>query len=336
MTKNRFTFCQVLAMAVLSLAFSAQPAFAHEPPVILPTRLDFDASRAPKKCNNDDAFRSILGAWVPPTVLDDDAERRLVVRIRWTATGGKRAELSLVDAQGAVVAERHTEHPATDECYFVLYGAAQDAAELLGAFEPPPPKQPVTCPACAPCPSCPPARPCPTCPPPAPPVPTITHAPTLYRSSIGIGAFVGSGIHSGLGGGPYLLLSYAPWRQWSHVHVEFEGSWTSQTLESIRTHAIPLVGSLCLVRGVVRFCGGLATTAFYSNQSPNHDDLHLMFGGNFRVGTQLFVRGPFSIRADVLARIAFADKRFGKATMAIDDPRTFAAGLAVMGAWSVE
>ncbi|MBK9262126.1 MAG: hypothetical protein IPM54_20270 [Polyangiaceae bacterium] len=301
--------------------------------MIPPTRLDFDASRAPKKCNDADAFDSILGAWVPNGVLREDAERRLVVRIRWTPTGGKRVEVSLFDAQGAVVAERLTEHPATAECYFVLHGAAQDAAELLGAFEPPPPKEPVICPVCPPSAPSPPTRPLPTSPPPAPPVPTITHAPTLHRSSIGIGAFVGSGIHSGLGGGPYVLLSYAPWRHWSHVRIEFEGSWTSQTSESIRTHAIPLVGSLCLVRGAVRFCGGLATTALYSKQLPIHDELHLMIGGNVRIGTELFVRGPFAVRVDVFGRLAFVERRFGGATLALDVPTPFAAGLAVLGAW---
>ncbi|MBK9266966.1 MAG: hypothetical protein IPM54_45225 [Polyangiaceae bacterium] len=299
--------------------------------MILPTQLDFDASRAPKVCNDADGFASLLGGWVPKGVLRENAERRLVVRIRWTPTGGKRAEVSLVDAQGAVVAERHAEYEAAAECHFVLHDAARSAAQLLGAFEPPPPKEPVICPVCPPSAPSPPTRPLPTSPPPAPPVPTITHAPTLHRSSFGIGALIGSGIHSGLGGGPYMLLSYAPWRQWSHVHVEFEGSWTSQTSESIRTHAIPLVGSLCLVRGVVRFCGGLATTVFYSKQSPIHDELHLMVGGNVRIGTELFVRGPFAIRADVFGRLAFA--RFGNATMAIDDPNRFAAGLAVMGAW---
>jgi hypothetical protein len=104
----------------------------------------------------------------------------------------------------------------------------------------------------------------------------------------------------------------------------------------VRAHSFPLVGSLCLVRGIVRFCGGLATTIFFSNQSLPNDELHLMFGGNFRVGTELLTHGPLSIRADVFARFAFAERRFGKATMTIDDPTPIAAGLAVIAAWSFD
>jgi len=159
---------------------------------------------------------------------------------------------------------------------------------------------------------------------------------------MGIGALVSSGIHSELGFGPYLLLGFVPWRGLSHVHVEFEGTWTSQsspsftTSESMRLHSIPLVGSLCLVRGIVRFCGGLATTIFFSNESAANDELHLVLGGNFRVGTEFHIHGPFSIRADVFGSVAFAQRRFGKATMALDEPTPFAAGLAVTAAWSFD
>jgi hypothetical protein len=328
----------VLATTALSVAFVTQPAFGDDAPVIVPTRLDFDASHASKKCNDPDGFLLILGAWVPQTTMRDDAERRLVVRIRSSSTGGKRADVSLVDAQGVTVAERHTPYAATAECYKVLWDAAFDAAELLGAFEPPPPMEPVTYPAPAQCPSYPLARPCPTCPSPVPPAPTITLSPTPSRFFIGIGGFVGSGIYSELDFGPYLLLGFVPSPRLSHLQLEFEGAWTSQTSlsamtsESIHAHSIPLVLSLCLVRGIVRFCGGLATTIFSSNQSSPNDELRLLFGGNFRVGTELFVRGPISIRADVFARFAFAERRFGMATMTVDDPTPFAAGLAVMGA----
>jgi len=127
------------------------------------------------------------------------------------------------------------------------------------------------------------------------------------------------------------MLGFVPSRRLPDLHVEFEGSWTSQssrssmTSESIRLHSVPLVGSFCWVRGIVRFCGGLASTIFSSNQSSNNDPLHLMFGANFRVGTELFTRGPFAIRADVFGRFAFAQRKFGNATMALDDPTPFAA-----------
>jgi hypothetical protein len=162
-----------------------------------------------------------------------------------------------------------------------------------------------------------------------------------YRSYIGIGAVVSSGISSELGFGPYMMLGFVPSRRLSQLHIEFEGSWTSQsspsstTSESIRLHSIPLVGSFCWVRGIVRFCGGLATTIFFSNQSSINNELHVMFGGNFRVGTELFVRGPFSIRADVFGRIAFAQRWFANG-VAFDGATPFAAGLAVLGAWSFD
>ena len=323
-------------MSVLSLASGAQPAFAHDPPIIAPTRLDFDASHAPKNCNDIDSFRSILGAWVPATVLRDDAERRLIVRIRWSSTGGKRADISLVDAQGVTLADRRTLYATATECYKVLWTVASHAALILGAFEPPPPKEPATCPAPQPSAPCPPARPCPTFPPLRLTTPAPTLSPALYRSFIGIGGFVGSGIFSKLGGGPYLLVGYAPLRRLSQLHVELEGAWTSQTSQSIREHSIPLVGSLCWVQGIVRFCGGFSTTVFFSNQSPENNDLRVMLGGNFRVGTELFSQGPFSIRADVFGRFAFVQRRFGKATVALDEPTPFAAGVAVLGGWGFD
>jgi hypothetical protein len=140
-------------------------------------------------------------------------------------------------------------------------------------------------------------------------------------------AFVGSGIYSALNVGPYLLLGFVPSRHLPHLHVEFEGAWTSQTWESTRTQAIPLVGSLCWVHGNVRFCSGLATTILLSNRSSNNDDLHVTLGANFRIGTELFVRGPFSLRADVFGRLAFAYS---------NAPTPFAAGMAVMAAQSFD
>jgi hypothetical protein len=158
---------------------------------------------------------------------------------------------------------------------------------------------------------------------------------------IGLGAFVGPGIFSKLAAGPYLLMGFAPSPRlpWQ---VEFEGGWISQssdsttTTPSLRAHAFPLVGSLCLVRGIVRFCGGLATVIVYSNQSPANEALDLLSGGNFRVGTDLYVDGALSIRADVFGRFAFAHRRFGDTAMVIDGPSALAAGVTVTAGWSLD
>jgi hypothetical protein len=325
-------------MAALSLVFSAQPAFAHEPPVIVPTRLDFDASHAPKNCNDVASFRSILGAWVPRAVLRDDADRRLIVRIRWSTTGGKRADLSLVDAYGVTVAERHTPYAAKAECHKVLWTIAKDAAEMLGAFEPPAPKESTACPLLppsAPCPLCPSTQRCPTHPPSTFLPPKVAFPPMLH-SFLGFGGFVGSGTSSKLNGGPIVLLGFVPSSRLSQLHIEIDGAWTSQTFTSTRIHSVPLVGSLCWVHGIVRFCGGFATTILFSNQSSPNDPLKLMFGGNFRIGTELFNRGPFSIRADVFGRLAFAERAFGPATITFGETTQLTAGLALLGAWSFD
>jgi hypothetical protein len=90
------------------------------------------------------------------------------------------------------------------------------------------------------------------------------------------------------------------------------------------------------LNGIVRFCGGFATTILFSNQSSPNDPLKLMFGGNIRVGTELFNRGPFSIRADVFGRLTFAERSFGPATIAFGETTQFTAGLALLGAWSFD
>ncbi len=243
-------------------------------------------------------------------------------------------DVSVVDAQGAVRAERHNVYPATTECHKVLYDTAYDAAEMLGAFEPPPPKEPVTCPVALP-PPVPPAPPCPRCPP-TPPfkLPPFTLPSTSPRFFIGLGAVVGSGIVSKLGAGPLILLGFVPSQRLPQLHVEFEGSWTSQMVESTRWHAIPLVGSLCWVRDNVRFCGGVATTIVFSNQLPNHESR--VFGANFRVGTELFNRGPFLIRADVFGRVALAQRTFGGTINMLDEASPVTGGVAVIGGWALD
>lgn len=332
-TKNKFYFLPLLASTMLTLGFWAQPAFAHEPPEILPTQLDFDASPAPKKCNDEESFRRILGAWVGAELLREDAERRLVVRIASSAKGGKRADVSLVDAQGVVVAERHTPYLRTTECHKVLWEVAYHAATMLGAFEATPPKEPIACPTCPPIQPTPPRsleRRLPTFAPLRLPVPTIPLSPAPPRFFVGLGAFVGSGIFEKLNAGPRMLLGFVPFRRFTQIHLEWETSWTAQTFQSVRVQAVPLVGSACWVRGIVRFCGGVATTILVSNEISKYDSLHVMFGPNVLMGTEFFNHGPFSIRADVFGRVAIAERTFGLATTARQEAVPFNAGVALM------
>lgn len=332
--KNRSTFFGLVIPTLLNLVFSAQPAFGHEPPVFPPTKIDFDASRAPKDCNDFDTFKSILGAWVTLTMLREDAERRLVVRIQRSSTGGKQADASLVGADGTTIAERHADYGAAKECHYVLWDTAQQAAKLLGAFEPPPPNPPLTCATCPPCASCPSVRPCPSCPPLRHLASSIQSSPPPPRFFVGIGAFVGSGIFEKLGGGPQLLLGFVPSRHLQSLHIELESSWTSQSIESGHWQSIPFVGSVCWVRSELRFCGGFTMTTLYSNQFPNQE--FRLLGPNFRIGTQLFNRGPFSVRADVFGRFAFSQRTLGMAPMPLADASPFAGGLAVVAGRSFD
>lgn len=97
--------------------------------------------------------------------------------------------------------------------------------------------------------------------------------------------------------------------------------------------AVPVVGSLCWVRGIVRFCGGLATTFYYFNEL-SHDELHGTFAGNFRIGTEWFVWDSVSLRADIFGRMGSSQPSIGTTIATTDMPTPFAAGLAVMGLWS--
>lgn len=227
-TKNKFLFLKLCVTSILSVMCRVQPALAHDPPAIQPTQLDFDASSAPKKCRDDVSFRLILDAWVPPKLLREDAERRLVVRIQSSSTGGKRADVSLIDGEGVVVAERHTSYTAKMECHKVLWETAYDAARVLGAFEPPPPKEPIRCPICPLTISCPTCPVCPTCRQLRVPAPIMPLSPAPVRFFAGLGGFVSSGIFSELRAGPVVLLGLVPFRRLPQVHLEWETSWTTQ------------------------------------------------------------------------------------------------------------
>lgn len=203
---------------------------------------------------------------------------------------------------------------------------------MLGAFEPPPPKQPVVVPKSLPLPPKE-AAPCPSAHPPAtnsPPTP-LALLPTPYRSFIGLGGFAGPGIFLQVVGGPVLLLGFIPSHRLSQMHIELAGSWALHTSHTAQVHSIPLDGSLCWVPGVVRFCSGVSTTIFSSNQSAKQDESIFLFGANLRVGTELFHRGPFAIRADIFGRVTFAPPHFGQALGVIDEPDAIAGGVAVIG-----
>ena len=64
--------------------------------------------------------------------------------------------------------------------------------------------------------------------------------------------------------------------------------------------------------------------------------LGLTLSGNIRVGTELFSRGPFSLRADVFGRLSFASRELWKALGVVDEPTPFAGGVAVMGVRSFD
>jgi hypothetical protein len=210
---------------------------------------------------------------------------------------------------------------------------------MLGAFEAAPPKEPVTCPTCPPIQPTPPRpleRPRPTFAPLRLSTSTIPLSPAPPRFFIGFGAFVGSGIFEKLNAGPRMLLGFVPFRRFPQIHLEWETSWSAQTLQSVRVQAIPVIGSACGVRARVRFCGGIATTILLSNEISKYDSLHLMFGPNVLIGTEFFNHGPFSIRADVFGRIAIAERTFGSATTALQEAVPFTAGFAFMAFGAID
>jgi hypothetical protein len=56
-----------------------------------------------------------------------------------------------------------------------------------------------------------------------------------------------------------------------------------------------------------------------------------LLGPNFRIGTQLFTHGPFTIRADVFGRAAVGQQLFGPTTTTLGEAAPFIAGVTVMG-----
>lgn len=341
-TNHRGTFFYVLFTTIWVL--QTEPAFSHDIPALPPTKLDFDANQGPKNCNDLDAFVRLLEAWVPPEVFQNDAERRLVVRVQRTRSGGKQADLTLVDSTGATLAEDHKTYSAQIECHSVLWAAARSAAKLLGAFEPPAPQLPVACP---------------VCPPPIPPEPmrpqripghamarhrpkfAVPHRPT---SIVGVGAFYATALLPEPTLGPRISLGFAPWIHSPNTRLEFDAAWTTQSMgfslsnESVRLYAVPLIGSVCYAPQVVRLCSGLSTSIFYSTQNHtrgNNDPLRIALLASLRVGTEWAIHGPFSIRADVFALVRLDERVSGVPMNVLAALDPFIAGATLMGTWAL-
>lgn len=336
-------------MVFLGVVLPAQTTFAHDAAIIVPTRLDFDASQAPKNCNDDVTFRNLLAIWVDLRMLSLDAARRLIVRIRRSPAGGKLAELTLLDTSGSTLAEKQRTFASKTECHKVLYDTAYDAATLLGAFEKPPVPEPATCPAIPACSACPAPTRCPL----PPSLPTSQHAPSLRarasyssrRAFIGAGVFFGTGITSDVSIGPHVSLGFVPSRHLPRIQIEIDGAWTSQTLrqsnapEPLRVQAVPLLGSLCYSRYIFRICSGMTTTFFQAERTdlaPGNDSIRMRLAGHLRIGTEFAIAGPFSLRFDAYAQLRFGERTFGRELATLDKLSPFGAGAVAMGVWSFE
>jgi len=335
-----------LVTLVLGLVCPSRRAFAHDPPAIAATRLEFDAAGAPKNCNDGTTFSSILANWVPREVLSAEANRRLVVRIRRSPTGGKAADVMLIDASGAILDERYERYGFKTECHKVLYDAALAAANILGAFEKPPEPEPSICPACPSCAAC---SACPACPIPESPRKATKTAQTetnpTRRAFFGAGVFIGTGFTQETFVGPQFSLGFVPSRSAPRIHIEIDGAWTLQTIPQSNTsgsldiQVVPLFGSICYSRSVFRMCSGLTTTFFQAKSAdlvPGTDESRSTLAGHLRMGAEFGIAGPFSIRVDAFAMLRFWQRSYGSELATLDVRSPFGAGAAVVGVWSWE
>jgi hypothetical protein len=327
-------------MVLLTLVFWSNTAFAHDALVIPPTRLEFDATGAPKNCADDIEFRALLGDWVAPETLTEEASRRLTVLIRRSPTGGKFADVTLVDAAGTVLGEHHERYGAKAECYRVLYESARGAAKLLGAFEKPPEPEPPVCPACPACAACPstPKCPIPETPRKAPKIVQTATIPTR-RAFFGAGLFIGTGFTWNTFVGPQFSLGFVPSPHAPSIHVEMNGAWTQQTISKLNVDIVPLFGSICYSRSVFRVCSGLTTTFFQAKNAelvPGADELRTTLAGHVRMGAEFGIAGPFSIRVDAFAMLRFWQRSYGNELATLDARGPFGAGATAMGVWGFE
>lgn len=107
-----------------------------------PHRVEFTVSAGLPKCSNYDEFYGIIVNWVRVRSIDPTAKRRLVVRIERLADGQKRAQLTVLDAEGVEVVTEAHRYSSTEECFKILYWTAFDAAKLLQLTVPPPEEEP--------------------------------------------------------------------------------------------------------------------------------------------------------------------------------------------------
>jgi hypothetical protein len=274
--------------------------------------------------------------------LVSEADRRLTVRIRGAFNGKKVVDVMLVDAAGSTVAEDHKQYGVNDACYFVLYKTARASANLLGAFEPPPPPEPHVCPTpmpCPACPACPASRPIPTLPPPRVVTPAAIHRVMV---GAGMGIFRGTVGDPMQGVGPYGSLTVVPSVRVPDLRIEVEGAWvpyTSGKSNAPRGEMIPLFLSVCHVPSALRLCGGLVTTFFRASRTDGaraNDETGVATAASMRIGADLAIAGPFSMRVDTFVLMGFWGRTFGHEPTAIDARNLFAAGMVAMGVWSFE
>jgi len=347
-SKKSTTWWIFFVMTLFCGVLRSRAASAHDPPPIPATRIDFDARYLPKSCNDNDNFLAILNNWVTPGTITPDAARSLAVRIRRSAVGGKVVDITLMEADGTTLGEDHKTFASTTECHKVLHDAAKASARLMGAFEKPPPREPLSCPVCPTCPTCAKPTPCPTTPLcPAAPISRIPVAtavpPPMRRMFVGVGFFLGRSLASEWVVAPQASFGFVPLSRVPRLQVEIEGAWAQQTFtksdapSAIRGHAIPLFGSLCYAPSVLRLCSGIATTLFEANRAhaaQRNDDLGIALGATLRLGTEFVLAHPVSIRLDAYTVLHVWPRSFGGAFDALEALKPFAIGIAALGVWS--
>lgn len=334
-------------MAVLSVVLPAKTTFAHDALVVPPTRLEFDAAGGvPRSCNDGATFRALLVNWVPHDVLSSEAARQLSVRIRRSPLGGKLVDVTLSESAESEPIEEHRTFAKQTECHKVLYETARVAARLLGALEKPPEPEPLLCPVCPTAPECPAAPACPILEAPrkTPQTAPMATEPTR-RAFFGAGLFLGAGFTDETVVGPHFFLGFVPSRYAPSIHLEVAGAWTLQTIPkssgpgSLDVHVVPIFGSLCYSRSVLRLCSGLTTTFFQAKSAdllPGTDESRTTLAGHVRMGAEFGIAGPFAIRVDAFAMLRFWQRSYGNELATLDARRPFGAGAAVMGVWGFE
>lgn len=344
MPKKSFAMFFFFVVVVSSVVLPPRTTLAHDAPT--PTQLDFDASQAPNACNDDALFRALITNWVPAEVLVPETDRQLVVRIRRSPTGGKLAEVTLLDSAGAPLKKYTESYFAKTECHRVLYETARAAAKLLGAFDKPPPPEPCpTCPACPPPPVPAKPEPCPACPALVLPLPRPTLLSPTRRGFFAAGVSLGTGITPQGAIGPYGGFGFVLSPHLPRIQFEMAGGWAPQTLpisntaNVLRVHMVPLVGSLCYARYVFRLCSGLATTFYTAERSslvPGYDEMRMTLAVNVQIGTEFEIGGPFSIRVDIFGRLRFMQRTYGYELANLDALNPFTASMVAMGVWSFD